>query len=269
MKSAVLEPDRLKLEVVPMRIQVGGQDYTDDETLSVPSLLEAMRQEKSASSTACPAPGAFAKAFEEAECSICFTISGSLSGTYNAAMTARDMVAESHPEKRVCVIDSKSTAGAMGLLVRRARALILGSETPEFESVCDRLREYQAALRTVFTLECYDNLIKNGRMRPLVGTLLHTLGIRIIADGTPQGSIHVAGKTKGEQKTYRGIVELMTKSKDCRDADVFISQCENLSGALKLKELILSELPVREVSITSCRGLTSYYAMEKGLIICF
>jgi fatty acid-binding protein DegV len=37
MKSAVLEPDRLKLEVVPMRIQVGGQDYTDDETLSVPS----------------------------------------------------------------------------------------------------------------------------------------------------------------------------------------------------------------------------------------
>jgi hypothetical protein len=84
MKSAVLEPDRLKLEVVPMRIQVGGQDYTDDETLSVPSLLEAMRQEKSASSTACPAPGAFAKAFEEAECSICFTISGSLSGTYNA-----------------------------------------------------------------------------------------------------------------------------------------------------------------------------------------
>jgi fatty acid-binding protein DegV len=93
-------------------------------------------------------------------------------------MTARDMVAESHPEKRVCVIDSKSTAGAMGLLVRRARALILGSETPEFESVCDRLREYQAALRTVFTLECYDNLIKNGRMRPPGGaTLLHTLGI--------------------------------------------------------------------------------------------
>ena len=57
----------------------------------------------------------------------------------------------------------------------------------DFEDLCAQLRMYQASLRTCFTLENFDNLIKNGRMRPLVGTLLHSLGIHVIADATPQG----------------------------------------------------------------------------------
>ena len=126
---------------------------------------------------------------------------------------------------------------------------------------------YKASLRSIFKLECFDNLIKNGRMRPLVGNLLNTLGIHIIAEGTPQGTIHVAGKARGESKTYRAIVELMRESKDCSGAEVVLSHCENLSGALKLKEVILRELPVKSVALLSCRGLTTFYAMEKGLII--
>ena len=40
-----------------------------------------------------------------------------------------------------------------------------------------------------------------------------------------------------------------------------------MKGAGKLKEQILTDLPVKSVEIISCRGLTSFYAMEKGLII--
>jgi len=269
LKSAVLRPDWLRLVVVPLRISVGEQEFPDNEELNVPALLDAMQAEKSASGTACPSPAAFAHAFEEADCSLCFTISGSLSGTYGSAVLARDMVLEEHPEKKICVIDSKSTSGGLVLLARRAQALIEAADDPDFETLCDQLRVYQASLRTIFTLECYDNLIKNGRMRPLVGTLLHTLGIHIIADATPQGAIHVAEKSRGETRTYQAIVEQMRSSKDCTDACVVLSNCENLSGALKLKELILRELPVREVSILPCRGLTSYYAMRNGLILCF
>ena len=38
-------------------------------------------------------------------------------------------------------------------------------------------------------------------------------------------------------------------------------------ASLKLKEQILADLPVKSVDIVSCRGLTSFYAMEKGLIV--
>lgn len=267
--SGVLDGGRVSLEVVPLRITVGEREWLDDETLNTGVLLEAMQEEKSASSTACPSPAAFARAFEKADCSLCFTISSNLSGTYNAAVLGQGLVQEEHPEKKVCVIDSRSTAGAMVLLVRRAKELIEAEENPDFEEICGQLRVYQAALRTIFTLENYDNLIKNGRMRPLVGNLLHALGIHVIAEGTPQGTINVIGKARGEEKTFHSIVTSMGKNKDCTDAEVVICHCENLPGALRLKRLISETLPVRDVTVLPCRGLTSFYAMKSGLIIVF
>ena len=259
--------ERVRFETVPLRLQVGDREFLDNDSLEVPELLAAMAAEKSASSTACPSPAAFARAFEKGDRTVCFTISGSLSGTYNAAMMGREMVLEEHPEKEVCVIDSKATAGAMVLLIRRARQLIEEAPERDFEELCGQLRMYQASLRTCFTLECFDNLIKNGRMRPLVGTLLRSLGIHVIADATAQGTIHVADKARGEAKTFRSITALMRASKECDGAEVVISHCENLEGAMKLKQQILEDLPVKQVEIISCRGLTSFYAMEKGLIV--
>lgn len=251
---------------VPLRLLVGAREFLDDEQLSPTHLLECMREEKEASSTACPSPAAFAQAFSQTDCTVCFTISSNLSGTYSAAAMGRELVLEEHPEKKICVIDSRSTAGCLVLLARKAKELI-GTGDADFEEVCAQLRIYQASLRTAFTLENFDNLIKNGRMRPLVGNLLHSLGIHVIADATAQGTIHVADKARGEAKTYQAIVRLMKASKDCTGADVVISHCQNLPGAVKLKELILRELPVRSVDILGCRGLTSFYAMEKGLIL--
>ena len=63
------------------------------------------------------------------------------------------------------------------------------------------------------------------------------------------------------------MVDIMNASKDCTGASVMIHHCDNLAGALKLKEAILKELAVKSVEIISCRGLNSFYAMEKGLIV--
>lgn len=257
----------IHFESVPLRILVGDREFVDDEELNVPEMLAAMAEEKSASSSSCPSPDAFARAYEKGEKTLCFTISGNLSGTYNAAVMGRELVLEEHPEKQICVIDSRATAGAMVLLIRKTRQLIEENPEIDFEELCEALQQYQKSLRTCFTLECFDNLIKNGRMRPLVGTLLHTLGIHVTADASPEGTIRVLDKVRGEAKTYKSLTALMKKSKDCRDAEVVICHCENPAGAEKLKEQILKDLPVKKIDILNCRGLTSFYAMEKGLII--
>ena len=261
--------DKVAFELVPLRIQVGSQEFVDNDLLEVPVMLAAMADEKTASSTACPSPAVFARAFEKGDKTVCFTISANLSGTYNAAVLGREMVLEEHPEKEICIIDSKATAGAMVLLIRKAKELMEADTTGDFGSICAQLRLYQAALRTCFTLENFDNLIKNGRMRPLVGTLLHSLGIHVIADATPQGTIHVSDKARGEVKTYKRMAQLMGESKDCTGAEVIISHCNNLEGAARLKQQILESLPVKSVELVPCRGLCSFYAMDKGLIVGF
>ena len=267
LRATSFHSDSVRFETVPLRIQVGEQTFLDEDHLSVPALLAAMAAERAASSTACPSPADFARAFAAGDRTVCFTISSQLSGTYHAACIGREMALEEHPEKEICVIDSRSAAGAMVLLIRRAQALIEADPEADFETVCGQLRQYQTTLRTCFTLENFDNLIKNGRMRPIVGTLLHSLGIHVIADATPEGTIHVADKARGVNKTYRAITALMGRSKDCTGAEVVISHCENLEGAMALKQQILADLPVKRVDLLACRGLTSFYAMEKGLIV--
>lgn len=268
MLPATLIPGKLDRKVAPLTLLVGDQSYVDDETLDVDELLGSMARETGPSSTACPSPAAFVEAFSDADCSLCFTISGNLSGTYAAAVTARDMVLEQYPEKKIFVLDTCSTSGSLILLARKAQAL-LESGNEDFDDICRQLQACKDQQYTIFTLENFDNLVKNGRMKPLLGSLLHTLGIHVIADATREGTIRVIDKARGEKRTLRSMMGHMEKFKDCAGAEVIISHCKDLEGAKKLRDQILQTLPVKSVDIVDCRGLTSFYAMEKGLILVF
>ena len=265
LRSVDISGPQVRLQVISMHLHIGHRDFPDDEDLNLRQILAAMA--KSSSSTACPSPQAFADAFAQGDESICVTISSPLSGTYQAAVTGRELALSQDPEKKIFVLDSRSTAGCMVLLLRKAAALY--EDGRPFEEICDILTTYRDNLRTCFTLMSFHNLIQAGRMKPITGALLQSLGIHVIAQATPEGTISVAGKARGEVKTYQAIVEQMQKSKNCRGAEVIVSHCENLVGAVRLKEQILKELPVRSVEIRSCRGLTGYYAMEGGLILAY
>ena len=104
---------------------------------------------------------------------------------------------------------------------------------------------------------------------PLLGTVLHTLGIHVIAAGTDQGTIQVVDKARGMPRTIKALLGQMEARKDCQGAEVVISHCHNLEGANALREAILGKLPVKSVHILACRGLTTYYAMDKGLIVVY
>ena len=149
--------DSVRFETVPLRLLVGEREFLDNDQLSVPELLAAMAAEKSAASSACPSPSAFAKAFAAGDRTVCITISSQLSGTYHAACIAREMVLEEHPEKQIFVMDSRSASAGVALLVRRARQLMEeAGEDGDFEAVCRDLRAYHASLRLCFTLENFD-----------------------------------------------------------------------------------------------------------------
>ena len=256
-------------EAVPLCLRVGEHEFWDTAELDVPTLLAAMAAEKGPCTTACPSPEAFAEVFRKADRIICTTISQNLSGTYNAACLGRDIVLEEYPEKKIAIIDSFATAGEEVLILRKAKALIEEDPERDFEALEKTLYDYQQSLETVFTLENFDNLVKNGRMKPLVGTLLQTLGIHVIADATPQGTIRVRDKARGEKKTLERMVKLMGEAKDCQGAEVIIAHCNNPEGAARLKEAILKTLPVKSVELIPTRGLCSFYAMDQGLIVGF
>ena len=112
-------PDVL-FSTVPFSILVDGHEYIDTPDLDVSALVGAM--EKSAQSrTSCPAPEAWREAFARADRTIAITISEKLSGSYNSAVAARAMVLEEHPDKRIAVVNSRSTGPKVALMARRGR----------------------------------------------------------------------------------------------------------------------------------------------------
>ena len=65
MKDVVSEA--VAFTTVPFVLQVGEQDYIDDEQAVIPEILDAMENCATASRSACPSPQTWAEEFEKAD----------------------------------------------------------------------------------------------------------------------------------------------------------------------------------------------------------
>ncbi len=253
------------ISLVPLSIIVGDKEFVDDENLAIDDLLKAMALEKKASSSACPSPENFLDEFKKAENTICITMTSALSGTNNSARIAKEMLKETEPEKNVHIIDSHATAGKMVLLKRKAELLI--EEGKEFLEICDILDAYNDNTFLTFALGGYDNLIKTGRMSKIAGILATSLGIRAVAIATSAGEIEVVKKPRGENNAVLAMAEIMKSTKNMENMPIVISHCKNYEGALNAREIFKEKLKTEDITIVDCKGLTTFYTMEKGLII--
>jgi EDD domain protein, DegV family len=252
---------------IPLKIIIGGTEYFDDDGLNLKKMRSHMKNFGGASSSACPAPEEWAEYFRQSDCSLAVTMTGALSGTYNSAVVARDMVLEEFPKKKIHVFDSRSASGGLVLILRRAAALI--DSGADFETVVQKTEEYAQSLHILFTLSSYDNLVKTGRMSRFAGMMASSLGIRAVAANTPEGTIEVQHKVRGEQRALERMVETMKAMKNLSGKPVVISHCDNLRGAQRLRDMIAYSSLMPRITILETRGLTSFYAEEGGILAAF
>ena len=73
----------------PLVISTSEKEYRDDINLNVRGMVEDLASYKGRSGTACPGVGDWLTAFGDADEVFCSTITANLSGSFNAAMTAK------------------------------------------------------------------------------------------------------------------------------------------------------------------------------------
>ena len=254
----------IPLDSVPFVIRVDDTDYVDTPDLDVETLVTAM-EKSTVSRTSCPSPEAWYEVFLRADRTIALTISANLSGSYNSAVTAREMVLEKYPEKQIEIIDSLSTGPKLIMLAQQAAALI--AEKLPADRVAARLRLMAGSIHTLFTLCSFRNLVNNGRVSRLAGFLAGKLNIRVIGAGSPDGIIEIREKLRGEGKTLKAMIEIMAKE-GFRGTEVVISHCLNAGLADAFRKLVLARWPGAPVQTLPTRGLDSYYAERSGIIVC-
>ena len=257
----------VQFALVPFKIRVGTREFVDLPTLNVAQMLQVQTDYNGASSTACPSPEEWAEYFLLADNVLALTISHNLSGSYNAALSAREMVLEDHPGKNIFILDTLSCSGALASAANLANRLI--AEGHGFEEICAEVQKNNDAGHILFALASFDNLAKAGRVSKVVGFIAGRLNMRVLGRRTPDGKIDFFFKTRGETRVLAKILEQMDEDGYDGSRPVQISECNNQNAASLLVHGIKAKWPGAEITVLPCSGLCSFYAQDQGVIITY
>lgn len=203
--------DQLEVEIVPLRIRFGNQEFTDGVDLSVTDFYKRMAQADELPQTACPSPGAFELAFRRAgnagaDSVVCLNISGDLSNTLQSATTASNAVAGEIP---VHVVDSKSVSSGLGTLVLEAARLARG--TAVVEVVLERIRSLIPRTHVFAVLNTLENLRRGGRIGGAKAMLGSILSMKPLVD-ISTGEVQEAGKPRTRRRAMHMLYERMVEA---------------------------------------------------------
>lgn len=218
---------------VPIKIQIDGKNYVDDENLDIDKMLYDMKNSETQVKTSSPSPGDFIEKYKEGDNIFVVTISSQLSGTYNAAVLAKNIITDS-TEKFIHVFDSKSASIGETLVSMKVFELI--QDKCDELDIVNKVEEYIEEMKTFFILENLDNLIKGGRMTKIAGHIASLLSIKPIMGSDGDGNIKLVDKLRGTKRAFRRLVEVIgEEANDMENKILGISHCNAKEKANKLK----------------------------------
>lgn len=199
---------------------------------------------------------------------LCVCISSKISGSYNSANIARELVLEEYPKARIEIIDSHFATVLEGLLVLECVRLRDGMIS--LEESAARLRETVKTGRIFFTVGSVDYLKAGGRMSKFTGTLTSTLGIKPVIT-MKDGKLISAGITLSRKKSIEKVRlaagEYLASIKDDLDRyNIVVGYGYEKSEAERLRDEfteMLKEISSADVEI-SVRQIGSTIGVHTG-----
>ncbi len=241
--TAYLPPgvaDEYGIEVVPLRVSIGARQGTDGVDIAPAEVTAALR-EKVFVSTSRPTPAEFAAAFRSALDAgasnvVSIHISAALSGTWESAVLA----AQDFDYGVVRVVDSRSTAMALGFAVMAAAAAARTGGTPADVQQAAVATVYRT--RTYFYVDTLEYLRRGGRIgtaAALLGTSLSVKPLLHMLDG----QIVPLEKVRTSAKAIARLVQLTIAATNDGPVDVAVHHLSAPDRAVALGEQLRAGIP--------------------------
>ncbi len=258
----------LDIQLVPLTLRLESKEYVDDENLNVAEYIKDMNHCKTAPKTSCPSPNDFLKHYEGDESIFVVTLSSKLSGTYNSAILAKDMLLDGMNKKFIHVFDSLSASVAETLICHKINEL-MKINLKETEIV-ERVTKYIKEMKTLFLLESLEHLGKAGRLNPIVAKIASMLSIKPIMGADEHGNIKLVDKVNGYKRAFKRLVDIIGEEGTRLEEKILgIAHCNCPERALELKEEVQKRYNFKDIFIVSMAGLSSTYSDDGGLVIAF
>lgn len=236
------------IEVVPLTINIGENNYKDQIDISSEEVLQAITDGERPK-TSQVNPENFVEAFkpfvEKGESILYIAFSSELSGTYQSAVIARDTLLDDYPDADITIIDTHAASYGLGMIVENASDDL--KDGLSNEAVIKNVEKNVKNIRHFFTVNDLDYLAKGGRLSKgsaFVGGLLNIKPLLHIEDG----KLVPLEKHRGIKKVYKSMIEHIND--DQITGKIHIVQSNALDSAEQLKQKILEETEVKVVNIS-------------------
>ena len=199
---------RARVDVVPLTIHFGEQEYIDGITIDSKTFYEMLVESDVLPTTSQATPfvfeEAFRKAVEEGYEVVCLTCTSRLSGTHQSAV-----IAAGEFEGKVHVVDSQTIAIGGGILAEYALTLL--DQGYSAKEIVWKLMQKREDVRVLALLDTLEYLKKGGRISATAAIAGGILNIKPVLTITG-GEIKMLGKARGSRQGNNLLVQEIHKA---------------------------------------------------------
>ena len=225
-----------------LMIIFGNDSYQEFNELTPDKFIELSATQEELPTTSQSAIGITVELYEKLladgyEEIIHITISSGLSGSYQSAINAAEMV----DDKKIHVFDSKTVAFPQGgLAITAAKLAKEGKEAAEIISELKKVQDTTFVNATVKTLE---NLKKGGRLSNASAVIGNMLQVKPIIAMSKEGKLEAISKVRTFKKAIQTLIETTRDANLDESYEIGIIHVVNLEDAATLKDAIAEFYP--------------------------
>ena len=245
------EVTELGIEVVPLSIRFGAEEFVDREELTVEDFYRRLHESEELPETSAPSPGRFAQAFTRqldsgADTVVCINMSSGLSATMQSARTAANDI-----DADIRVIDSRTiTAGLGSITLAAARLASDGALADEIVATVESMR---GRTRVYGTLDTLENLKKGGRIGGARAMLGSMLAIKPLLD-LSSGEVEEAGRQRTRKKALRWLYDTLETALPVENLAVMHGEAPDVDDFLDMLRPIVDVESIRIEKIGAVIG---------------
>lgn len=238
-----------RISYICFSFELNGVRYKDDlgESMSFEQFYQAM-EDGASTKTSQVNVAEYEEYFEgflkEGKDVLHVCLSSGISGSYNSACIARDMLTERYPERKLYVVDSLAAASGYGMLMDELADLRDAGKT--IDEVHNWVEENKLKMHHWVATTELKYLVRGGRLSKAAGAVGGILNICPIINVDVNGKLQARQKVRGKKKAIEELVKMMEQhAEDGNNYNrkCYISQSARMEEAVAMKKLIEERFP--------------------------
>lgn len=233
------EIERLGIHVVPLRLNIGEQEFLDRVSMTPDELYRKVHDAGEHPQTSQPPPGDFRRQYELLTSHqyevVSLHVSGQLSGTLQAAKSAAARQDEDH----IQVFDTNNASAGQGLMVMLAAEAASAGRDTAF--ILDLLAQRRDATHSYAMIRDLTWGVRGGRIPSWAKSMADILRLRPVLANSLDGRLVARGVLFARQDPIPGFARwLLKRLQSDRMYRFMISHCACPEDAKRLRDLLLS-----------------------------